>query len=40
MPSLVTGTPIGTTSSQEDLYLEGAPVIMIQDFRLLARIEL
>lgn len=32
MPSLVTGTPIGTTSSQEDLYLEGAPVIMIQDY--------
>lgn len=37
MPSLVTGTPIGTTTSQEDLYLEGAPVIMIQDYNATLR---
>lgn len=32
MPSLVTGTPIGNGVTQEDLYLEGAPVIIIQDY--------
>lgn len=37
MPSLVTGTPIGVTTSQEDLYLEGAPVIMIQDYNATLR---
>lgn len=32
MPSLITGTPVGNVLSQEDLYLEGAPVIIIQDY--------
>lgn len=32
MPSLITGTPLGNVVSQEDLYLEGAPVIIIQDY--------
>lgn len=30
--SLVTGTPIGTVVSQEELYIEGAPTIYIQDY--------
>ena len=30
--TLVTGTPIGTLSTQEDLFLEGAPTIYFQDF--------
>jgi len=29
--SLVTGTPLGSITSQEELYLEGAPTIYIQD---------
>jgi hypothetical protein len=32
MPSLLTGTPVGNVITQEDLYLEGAPVIIIQDY--------
>jgi len=32
MPSLITGTPAGSSVTQEDLYLEGAPVIIIQDY--------
>lgn len=32
MPSLLTGTPVGNGLTQEDLYLEGAPVIIIQDY--------
>ena len=32
MPSLITGTPAGNVLTQEDLYLEGAPVIIIQDY--------
>lgn len=32
MPSLITGTPVGNGVTQEDLYLEGAPVIIIQDY--------
>lgn len=31
MPSLVTGTPQGTLVTQEEIYLEGAPYIFIQD---------
>lgn len=31
--SLVTGTPLGTVNSQEELYIEGAPTIYIQDYR-------
>lgn len=31
--ALVTGTPIGNVDSQEELYLEGAPYIYIQDSR-------
>jgi hypothetical protein len=31
--ALVTGTPIGNVDSQEELYLEGAPYIYIQDNR-------
>jgi hypothetical protein len=30
--SLVTGTPYGTITDQEDLYLEGAPTLYIQDY--------
>jgi len=30
--ALVTGTPLGTTTSQEDLYLEGSPNIYFQDY--------
>jgi hypothetical protein len=30
--ALVTGTPVGTLTSQEDIYLEGAPTIFIQDY--------
>jgi len=29
--SLVTGTPLGSITSSEDLYLEGAPTIYVQD---------
>ena len=32
MPALITGTPVGTSVTQEELYLEGAPVIIIQDY--------
>ena len=32
MPALITGTPVGTSVTQEDLYLESAPVIIIQDY--------
>lgn len=31
MPTLVTGSPVGNNLSQEDLFLEGAPFIYIQD---------
>lgn len=31
MPSLITGTPLGTVTTQEELYLEGSPYIFIQD---------
>jgi hypothetical protein len=30
--SLVTGTPVGTLTSQEDIYFEGAPTIYIQQY--------
>lgn len=30
--ALVTGTPIGTITTQEDIYLEGAPTLYIQDY--------
>jgi len=30
--ALVTGTPLGTITSQEEIYLEGAPTIYIQNF--------
>ena len=30
--ALVTGTPVGTTTSQEDLFLEGSPNIYFQDY--------
>jgi len=30
--TLITGTPAGSVSSQEDLYLEGAPTIFFQDY--------
>lgn len=30
--SLITGSPAGTTTSQEDLYFEGAPTIYFQDY--------
>lgn len=30
--SLITGSPPGTVTSQEDIYLEGAPTIYIQDY--------
>lgn len=30
--SLVTGTPLGTITSQEDLYIQGAPTLYIQDY--------
>jgi hypothetical protein len=30
--ALVTGTPIGTLTTQEDLYIEGAPNIYFQDY--------
>jgi len=30
--ALVTGTPVGTITSQEDLYFEGAPTIYIQQY--------
>lgn len=30
--SLVTGTPLGSVVSQEELYIEGAPYIYIQDY--------
>ena len=32
MASLVTGTPIGSLTVQEDIYLEGAPTIFVQDY--------
>jgi hypothetical protein len=32
MPTLATGTPIGNGVTQEDLYIEGSPVIIIQDY--------
>lgn len=32
MSSLVTGTPPGTLNSQEELYIDGAPNIYIQDY--------
>lgn len=31
MPSLITGTPLGSILTQEELYLEGSPYIFIQD---------
>src|SRR3990167_10230615 len=31
MPTLVTGSPVGNNLSQEDLFLEGAPFIYVQD---------
>lgn len=30
---LSTGTPLGTITSQEDLYIEGAPYLFFQDYR-------
>jgi hypothetical protein len=30
--ALVTGTPLGTITTQEDLYIEGAPNIYFQDY--------
>lgn len=30
--ALVTGTPVGTLTTQEDIYFEGAPTIYIQDY--------
>jgi len=30
--ALVTGTPIGSITTQEEIYLEGAPTIFIQDY--------
>lgn len=30
--ALVTGTPLGNITTQEDIYLEGAPTIFIQDY--------
>lgn len=30
--ALVTGTPVGTISTQEDIYFEGAPTFYIQDY--------
>jgi len=30
--ALVTGTPLGTLTTQEDIYLEGAPTLYIQDY--------
>jgi hypothetical protein len=30
--TLTTGTPLGTITEQEDLYLEGAPTLFIQDY--------
>ena len=30
--SLVTGSPVGTTNSQESLYIDGAPTIYFQDY--------
>lgn len=32
MPALATGTPVGSGLSSEELYIEGAPVIIIQDY--------
>ena len=32
MPALATGTPLGNGLSQEDLYIEGSPFIIIQDY--------
>ncbi len=32
MPSLITGTPVGNGLTMEDLFIEGAPVIIIQDY--------
>ena len=32
MPALSTGTPLGNGLSQEDLYIEGSPFIIIQDY--------
>ena len=31
MPALITGTPLGTIVTQEELYVEGSPYIFIQD---------
>lgn len=31
--ALTTGTPLGSVVSQEDLYIEGAPYLYIQDYR-------
>ena len=30
--ALITGTPAGSITSQEDIYLEGAPTVFIQDY--------
>lgn len=30
--SLITGTPLGNLQTQEDIYLEGAPTVYIQDY--------
>jgi len=30
--ALITGTPAGTITSQEDIYFEGAPTIFIQQY--------
>ena len=32
MTSLITGSPIGNLDTQEDLYLEGAPTVFVQDY--------
>lgn len=32
MSSLITGTPVGNLVTQEDLYIEGSPVIYFQDY--------
>lgn len=33
MPSLTTGTPVGSALTQENTYIEGAPSIFVQDYR-------
>ena len=33
MPGLVTGTPVGSSLTQENTYIEGAASIFVQDYR-------